>query len=53
MRYVRTTGGPIVTALVASVQQVSRDLSATVLLKLTISSDSYQLQCMKLRHFKL
>ena len=43
MRYVRKTGGPNVTALVMLVQQLSRDLSATVLLKLTISSDSHQL----------
>ena len=43
MRYVRKAGGPNVTALVMLVQQLSRDLSATVLLKLTISSDSHQL----------
>ena len=53
MRYVRTAGGPSVTALVTLVQQLSRDLSAPVLLKLILSSDSHQLQCMKLQHFKL
>ena len=53
MSYVRTGGGPSVTALVTLVQQLSRDLSAPVLLKLTLSSDSHKLQCMKLQHFKL
>ena len=36
-----------------SMEELSRDLSATVLIKLTKSSDSHQLQCMKLQHFKL
>ena len=53
MRYVGTAGGPSVTASVTLVQQLSRDLSAPVLLKLTLYSDSHQLQCMKLQHFKL
>ena len=36
-----------------SMDELPRDLSATVLLKLTISNDSHQLQCMKLQPFKL
>ena len=52
MRYVGTAGGPSVTALVTLVQQLSRDLCAPVLLKLTLSSDSHKLQCMKLQHFQ-
>ena len=53
VRYVRTACGPSVTALVTLVQQLSGDLSAPALLKLTFYSDSHQLQCMKLQHFKL
>ena len=34
-------------------EALPRDLSVTALLKLTISSDSHQLQCMKLQPFKL
>ena len=52
--YVRTAGGPSVTSLVTLVQHLSRYPSATVLLKLTLSSDSHRLvECMKLQHFKL
>ena len=50
VRYVRTAGGPRVRPTGQTDHVI---IVAHVLLKLTLSSDSHQLQCMKLQHFKL